>query len=157
MAKVKLSWQSLLNITELDFDPESLGPLTVSDNAQIVISLMTAATRHDRKLLRCDEHGALLTSNAWSLMSGVETDELNPVTTVEDSYVASVEHEGILVSSGSQLIKAVFNMSVGVPDLTTYIPANSYYWYPHPVYSVDVAVVPDPGGTASYVGITAYK
>ncbi len=156
MAKVNIKQSSLLNLTDLEFEPGPLKQLTISDELVQTLSWLTAATKHDRKLLRCDENGALIVTNAWALLDSVENDELYPQSGTEDSYVASVLHSGILVSTSGQLVKIVFNGSVGVAALTVYVPANSYYWYPHKVYSVDAATVPDPLGTASYVGITAY-
>ncbi|GAH68722.1 unnamed protein product, partial [marine sediment metagenome] len=38
-----------------------------------------------------------------------------------------------------------------------YIPPNWLYFYPHKIHKVIVATVPYTGGTASYVGITAFN
>jgi len=157
MPVTRLKWSSLLQLTEIEFKPEAPKVLTVSDELIQSLSWLTGATKHDRRLLRCDENGALLIADAWSLLNSVETDELYPQSAAEDTYVSSVAHKGILVSTGTQIVKVGFlPVSGGVVEWI-YISADTLYWYPHSVYSIVVHVVPDPDGTASYVGITAFN
>lgn len=157
MAAYKIKWSSLLHLTDLEFIPEAPKQLTISDELIQAISWLTAATKHDRKLLRCDENGALLIADAWSLLDSVETDELYPQSASEDTYTASAAHKGVLVSSSTQIIYVGFLQVSGGTVEWIYVSPNTLYWYPHSVYSIVVHVVPDPNGTASYVGITAYN
>jgi len=154
---IKLKWSSLLHLTELDFDPAPPRVLTISDELIQSLSWLTGATKHDRKLLRCDENGALLIAKAWSLLTSVETDELYPQSAAEDTYVSSVAHKGILVAASTQIVKVGFLPVLGGVVEWVYISPETLYWYPHSVYSIVVHVVPDPTGTASYVGITAFN
>lgn len=154
---IKLKWSQLLNLTELEFIPEPPKDLSVSDELLQSISWLTAATLHDRRLLRCTEDGALLVADPWSLLVEVETDELHPVSGNTDVYTAAVANKGVLVSTSTQLVKCTFTRVSGGDTEDIYIPADCLYWYPHKVYSIEIATVPDPAGTASYVGITAFN
>lgn len=157
MAAIKLNWSSLLQLTELDFVPEPPKVLKVSDELLQSLSWLTGATRHDRKLLRCNESGVLLVGDAWSLFGEVETDELYPESGSPDSFIATVENKGVLIASSDQLIRVTFIQVAGGDYERVYVSPNTLYWYPHKTYSVTVNTVPDPGGTASYVGVTAFN
>ncbi|GAI19746.1 unnamed protein product, partial [marine sediment metagenome] len=76
MNAIKIKWSSLLNLTELEFVPAPPKVLEVSAELVQAIAWLTAATGHDRKLLRCTENGALLVADPWSLLSVVETCEM---------------------------------------------------------------------------------
>lgn len=154
---IKLKWSALLHLAELEFEPEPPKVLSVSDELVQAISWLTGATRHDRRLLRCTEDGALLTADAWALMAVVETDELNPTSGSPDTFTATTPNKGVLIASSTQIIKVTVTRVSGGDSEVIYIPADWLYWYPHKVYTIVAAVVPDPGGTASYVGITAYN
>lgn len=157
MPAIQIRWSALFKLTELEFIPAPPTALKVSDEIIQTISWLTAATKHDRKLLRCNEQGALLIGNAWDNLNSVETDELNPTDGVPDTYTASAVHQGVLVSSSTQIILASFlPVSGGVVE-DIYISPNTDYFYPHSVYSIVATVVPASGGTASYVGITAFN
>lgn len=157
MAGVRLKWNSLLLMSELDFIPEAPKILNVSDELVQSLAWLTGATRHDRRLLRCDENGALLVADAWSLFSSVETDELYPASTSPDTYTATVINKGVLVATSDELIKAIFTRVNGGDTETIFISPSTLYWYPHTVYSIVIHTVPDPTGTASYIGITAFN
>jgi len=154
---IKLKWSTLLRLTELEFEPEPPKVLSVSDELIQAISWLTACTRHDRRLLRCTENGALLIADAWSLMSSVQTDELHPVSASPDTFTATTPNQGVLIATSTQIIKVTVTRVSGGGSEVIYIPPGWSYWYPHKVYTIVSAVVPDPGGTASYVGITAYN
>lgn len=153
----KIKWSSLLHLTELEFIPEAPKVLEISDELLQTISWLTGATGHDRRLLRCDENGALLVATPWSLLSVVETDELAAVSANPDTFTATKLNKGVLIATSTQIVKVSIKQTVGAAAEVIYMPPAWLYWYPHKVYSVEVAVVPDPGGTASYVGITAFN
>jgi hypothetical protein len=157
MPAIRLKWSSLLQLTELEFSPEPPTTLKVSDELLQAISWLTGATRHDRRLLRCDENGALLVADAWSLFNSVETDELHPSSGSTDTYTPTVEHKGILIATSTELVKASFRRLSGVALENIYIPAETFYWFDHSCYTVQISVVPDPAGTTSYVGVTAFN
>jgi len=157
MAAIKIKWSSLLNLTELDFVPEAPKILNVSDELLHTISWLTGATGHDRRLLRCTEQGALLVADACSLLSSVETDELHPSSGNPDTATASVVNKGVLIATSTEIVKASIVRSAGEDAEVVYLPPAWLYWTAHSVYSITVAVVPDPTGTASYVGITAFN
>lgn len=154
---IKLQWSTLLRLTELVFEPEPPKVISVSDELVQAISWLTAATRHDRRLLRCTEDGALLVADAWSLMAVVENDELTPASGVADTFTATVANKGVLITSSTQIIKVTVTKVSGGDSESLFIPPGWEYWYPHKVYTIVAAVVPDPGGTSSIVGITAYN
>lgn len=154
---IKLKWSTLLRLTELEFEPEPPKVLSVSDELVQAISWLTAATRHDRRLLRCTEDGALLTADPWALMGVVENDELNPASASPDTFTATVANKGVLITSSTQIIKVTVTKVSGGDSESLFIPPGWEYWYPHKVYTIVAATVPDPGGTASVVGITAYN
>jgi len=156
MSNHRIKWTDLLFLTELEFIGDVPKALTVSDELQQAISFLTGATNHDRKLLRCDENGALLVADAWSNLVAVENDQLYPQSNVPDSFVATVKNKGVLVASSTQIIYVSFVRVAGGAAEVIYIPPSYEYWYPHPTYSVTVSTVPATGGTASYVGITAF-
>lgn len=157
MAVVKIKWSQLLHLTDLEFIPEAPKVLSVSDELLQTISWLTGATGHDRRLLRCTEDGALLVADPWSLLSVVETDELYPQSGTPDTFTATVANKGVVIATGAQLVKfSIVRVSGGATEVI-YVAANWTYWYSHKVYSIIAATVPDPTGTASYVGITAYN
>ncbi|GAI57516.1 unnamed protein product, partial [marine sediment metagenome] len=126
-----------------------------SDELIQCLSWLTGATNHDRRLLRCDENGALLTNDGWSNLAVVQNAELYPEQNNPDGVVATVRNKGVLVASSTQIIKVSF---VRVKDKDAehfYVPPASYYWYPHSTYSVTATVVPADADNPSYVGITA--
>jgi len=157
MSEHRIKWNDLLFLSELEFIGDVPKALIVSDELQQVISFLTGATGHDRRLLRCDDNGALLVANAWSNLISVETDELYPDSELPDSFIATVENKGVLVASSTQLICASFVRVSGGSAEVIYIPPSYEYWYSHSIYSVTISVVPASGGTASYVGITAFN
>ncbi len=157
MAAIKLKWSSLLNLTELEFIPEPPKVLQVSDELLQTISWLTAATGHDRRILRCTETGALLVADGWSLLSAVETAELYPESGSAKNATAEKPNKGVLVATSTQLIKASFIRVKDEAAEDIYIPANWLYWYPHKLYNISVATVPAVGGTVSYVGITTFN
>lgn len=157
MSTTKLKWSSLLNLTELEFEPEPPKIINVSDELQQTISWLTAATGHDRRLLRCNENGALLIADAWSNLVEVETDELLADTSSSDTFTATVENKGVLIATSTVIIKATFKRLSDSADEIIYLPFGLYYWLGHPTYSVKVELVPADSGTGGYVGITAFN
>ena len=157
MATTRLKWSSLLRISDLDFIPEAPKVLSVSDELSQVLSWLTGATAEDRRLLRCTEQGALLVADAWSLLNEVETDELYPEDGSPDSFVASLENKGVLVATSTQLVKLTFVRISGGASEDVYVSPDFMYWFPHSVYSITATVVPESGGTASYIGITTFS
>ena len=157
MAAYKIKWSSLLHLTELEFIPEAPKQLTVSDELIQSLSWLTAATKHDRKLLRCDENGALLIADAWSLLNSVETDELYPQASTPDTYTAVKANKGVLITTSTQIIMVDFYQVIDTDYERVYLPANCLYWYPHKTAKVIIATVPYATGTESYVGVTAYN
>jgi len=141
---------------EIEFEPAPPRELILSDELTQSLAWLTAVTRHDRKLLRCDENGSLLVTDAWSGLNVCDQAELYPESGTTDTATATKLNAGALVSTSTQLVKCSFVRKSGGGSDVIYVPPNQYYWYPFPTYSVTVAVVPDPGGTASYVGVTCY-
>lgn len=155
MSPVQIKWSSLLKLTDLEFEPDAPKVLNLSDELLQSISWLTGATMHDRKLLRCDNNGVLLTGNAWSLLNTVETEELYPTDGTPDTVIATSLNKGVLVASSTQLVKISFVRKSGLDAEDYYVPPEWLFWWPNPTYSVTATVVPASGGTASYVGITA--
>lgn len=153
---VKITWSNLFHMPELDFEPGPPRELILSDELAQSLAWLTAATRHDRKLLRCDNNGSLLVTNAWAGLNVVGSYELYPQSGTTDSVTATKPNAGCLISTSDQLVKCSFVRKSGGASEDIFIPPNQYYWYPYKTYSVTVAVVPDPGGTASYVGCTSF-
>jgi hypothetical protein len=157
MGKFKIKWNDLLFLSEIEFEDKVPHSLLVSDELIQTISFLTGATRHDRKLLRCDDNGALLVASAWSNLVSVETDQLYPASETPDSFIATVPNKGVLVATSLQLVYVSFVRVAGGAAEVIYIPPAYEYWYPNSCYSVTVSTVPTAGGTASYVGITAFN
>lgn len=157
MSKIRLLWNSFMRLSELEFKPALPAEQEVSDEIALTISWLTGATNHDRKLIRCDENGAMLINNAWSLLSSVEVDELYPADGSPDTYVATVLNKGVLIATSTQIVKVGFIRVAGGSDENVYLPANCLYFFPNPTYSVTATVIPATGGTASYVGVTAFN
>jgi len=157
MATSKLRWSNLLNLTELHFLPEHPEVLNLSDEIAFSLSLLTAATRHDRKMLRCDDNGVLLVGDPWNGLNPVQADELYVNAGAADSYIASVEHKGVLIATTGYLTEVkVVRVSGGATE-TIIIAPDTMFWFPHKVYSIEVDDVPDGGALSFYVGITAYN
>ncbi len=154
---IKLKWSSLLQLTELDFIPEAPKVLNVSDELVQSLSWLTGATRHDRKLLRCDENGAILVSNAWNGLNVVQTVELHPDSGVPDTFTAMAVNKGILIATSTQIVMVDLYQTDDSDYERIYISPGTLYWYPHKTIEAIVATVPYTGGTASYVGITAFN
>lgn len=157
MAVIKIKWSSLLHLTELEFIPQAPSVLSVSDELTQAISWLTGATGHDRRLIRCNELGAILTGNSWDNLVSVETAELNPESASPKTYTATVVNKGVLIATSTQLVQVDFYRVDSVDYDRVYITSNWLYFYPHKIFKVIIAVVPDPGGTASYVGVTAFN
>lgn len=157
MAAKRLKWSSLLNLTELEFEPEAPKQLMVSDELSIAISWLTGATNHDRKLIRCDENGALLIADAWSLLTVVYNEELFPDTGTPHTSANLAENKGVLIATSTVIIKLGFQRVAAGPVESIYIPPNTLYWYPHSVFRVSATLVPIGSETGSYVGITTFK
>ncbi len=157
MSKIRLKWSSLLHMTDLEFEPDAPKVLEVSEELQQTISWLTGATGHDRRLLRCNELGAILTGNGWDNLVEVETDELNVVSASPDTFTASVENKGVLIATSDEPVKCSIRRLSGGDTEIIYLSPSAMYFFPHIVYDIICAVVPDPGGTSSYVGITAYN
>lgn len=157
MAKAKIRWSSLLNLSELEFIPEPLKELNLSDEMILSLSIMTAATGHDRKIVRCNELGAMLVGNAWDNLEAVESDQLYINGGTPDSFVQSVTNNGVLLATVDVIIKATFVRISSGSSEDIYLAANSLYFYPHSTYSVTVDAVPTAGSISSYVGLTAFK
>lgn len=153
MTATKIKWSSLLQYAELEFDPEPPTRIIVADEIVQSLSWLTAATRQDRRLLRCTPQGALLVADAWSGLNSVETDELYPQNGTPDSFTASEEHIACLIATSNQLVKIGFVRKEGGSAENYYVPPNSYFLFPYTVYSVTATVVPVSGGTASYVAV----
>jgi len=155
MSAYKLKWSSLLHLTELDFIPEAPKVLSVSDELIQSLSWLTGATKHDRKLIRCNELGAVLVGNAWDNLTSVETDELYPESGSAKTYTATLANKGVLIATSTQMVMVDFyQVGDSVYD-RFYLPSNCLYFYPYKTVKVIVSTVPFSGGTASYVGITA--
>ena len=145
-----------MNLSDIEFVPGPPTELRLSDQITQTIAWLTAATRHDRRLLRCNNQGALLVGNSWDILAVVETDELYPQSASPDSFTKSVDNIGVLVTTSDEMVKAVFVRVSGGDSETIYISREAMYWYGHETYSVTLSVVPDPNGIANYCGITAF-
>lgn len=154
MAVRKIKWNSLLRYSDLEFEPEPPTELEVSDELVQSLSWLTAATRQDRRLLRCTENGALLVADAWDGLNSVEVDALYPQNGTPDVFTSSTEHTAVLIATSNQLVKISVVRRSGETALHYYIPPNQYFFYPYSVYTITATVVPASGGTASYVGLT---
>lgn len=152
MAKVRDN--RVMNLDGVEIYPDAPHELNLSNEIIQTIAWLTAITNHDRRLLRCTENGALLTADPWTLLSVVDTNESYPDSGTVDVYATSADNKGVLIATSTQIIKVVIVRIASGATETFYIPPGSFFWYPYSVYSVTCAVVPDPGGTASYVGLT---
>lgn len=157
MAAKKIKWINLLHLTELEFDPEEPKQLSVSDELVMSISWLTGCTKHDRKLIRCDENGALLIADAWSLLTVSENDELYPLQDQSDTTPALAENKGVLVATSTVIVKLSFIRVQGGATESVYVPPETLYWYGKSVYTVTAFLVPADSETASYVGVTTFK
>ena len=154
---IKIKWSSLLRLTDLEFSPEAPKFLTITDELVQAISWLTAATRHDRKLLRCDENGALLISDAWNGFTSVEAVEREPEANQPAPYTITVEHKGILVGTSDLLVKLSFTRIGSSVAEHTFLPPASFYWFPYPCSSVIVTLVPADLADVCMVGLVAYN
>lgn len=154
---VKLKWSSLLNLTELDFVPSPPTELRVSDELIQVISWLTGTTGYDRRLLRCDAQGALLVAEPWSNLNVVETAALYPQANTPDTATCVCDNKGVLIASSKELVKITIVRVSGGATEDFYVATNSFFWFPHKVYSVTATVVPADTGTPSYVGLMGFN
>lgn len=157
MARTRLKWSSLLRLTELDFRPDFPTELSVLDEVMAVISWLTACTNQDRRLLRCTPQGALLTGNAWDLLTSVEVFEKYPDADDPQTATATKDNNGVLITTSAQIVKIGFKRLSTSDYEYIYLPPNTLYFFPYSVYSVYIYTVPEATGTASYVGLTFYK
>ncbi|GAG75031.1 unnamed protein product [marine sediment metagenome] len=157
MAVRKLKWSSLLHLTELEFEPESPKVLEITDELIQSLSWLTAATKHDRRLLRCDENGALLIADPWSLLNSVEAEDLYPASDSPKTFTATKPNKGILIATSTQIILVDFYQVGDTEYDRIFISPDTMYWYPHKTAKVIIATVPYTGGTTSSVGVTAFN
>jgi len=154
---VKITWSNLFNMPEIDFEPAPPRELILSDELSQSLAWLTAATKHDRRLLRCTESGALLVADAWSAMEFLATYRLDPADGVPSAWTCTAGNKGILIATSTQLVSVHFVKASGGSSDDIFIPPYQFYWYPYSTYSVTAYVVPASGGTASCVGVNAYK
>lgn len=156
MEAIKLNWSSLLKLTELEFVPDPPKVLMVSDELLQTISWLTAATGHDRRLLRCTEDGALLVANPWEVLTEIVTDELFVVRDTGDTFSTLLVNRGALIATSTGSVKLSIRQVTGGAIEVIYVPPAWLYWYPHKVYSIKAETVPDDTGEENYVGITVF-
>lgn len=157
MSPIRVTWSQLLNLTELGFDSGSMPDLSLSNEIGFSLSILTAATRRDRKLLRCDNNGVLLVGDPWTGLISVETDELYVNAGSADSFTASVANKGVLIATPGYLVKvSVVGVSGGDAEVINIAPYQNF-WFPGPVYSVEADDVPAGATDTFYVGITAFN
>jgi len=154
---VKITWSNLFNMSELDFEPAPPRELILSDELNQTLAWLTGATKHDRRLLRCNDDGSLLVTDAWSVMNCAESYRLDPAPNVPSAYTWTVTNKGVLVSTSTQLMCMHFVRKSGGDSEDIFIPPYQYYWYPHSTYSVTAYVVPAATGTAACVGVIAFN
>ena len=157
MAAYKIKWSNLLFLTELDFIPERPAQLTITDEIIQSISWLTGATRHDRKLLRCDDNGVLLVGNPWSDLIEVESAELYPQDGVPAVASCTVCNKGLLIATSTQPVKMTFVRSGGTGEEDVYLPPGWLYWFAHPCCNVTATYLASPTATVSHVGVTAFN
>ncbi|GAI47952.1 unnamed protein product, partial [marine sediment metagenome] len=73
------------------------------------------------------------------------------------SASTELAHKGVLLATGSQLVKVEFYQVAGIVADTIYIPAETLYWYPHSIDSITISTVPMPNGKDSYVGVMTFN
>ena len=157
MSARKLKWSSLLHLTELEFIPDSPRMLDVSDELVQCLSWLTGATNHDRRLIRCNEVGSILVGNAWDNLVEVETYQLYPESASPKTFTAGVLNKGVLIATSTELVMIYFYRIDSADYEKVFLPPNWLYFYPYKVFKVIAATVPATGGTASYVGLTAFN
>ena len=157
MATFALKWSSLFNMPEIEFEGAFPSKITVEEDIQITLAWLTAADRTERKLVRCDSLGGLLFSDAWNGFNPVETGEITVSNSTEDVITFTVANQGVLVSTGANLLQLFFKRVASGDDEEVYIPGLSTFWFPHPVYSVRARCVPYVSGGYSVHGVTAYN
>lgn len=152
----KLQWSNLFRLTELTFIPDEPKQLTVNDEITMSISWLTAATKHDRKLLRCNEQGALLVAEPWSLLTSVELEALYPAPAASETFTVTKENNGVLIATSTQIVRVGFKRIIDGDYEYVYLPNGALYWFPNPVYQVFADTVPTGFGVASFVGVTTF-
>lgn len=158
MPVYKIKWSNLLNLSEIEFEPEVPKQLVITNEIAQSLSWLTGATRHDRKLLRCDNNGVLLVGDAWSNLTEVHSDAAYPETSSEDIITYTGENKGVLITTSTVIVKVTFKLYPTAEDVETiYLPPNWLYWFPYPVYTVTVYLVPPDSGTECYVGLTWFN
>lgn len=156
MAQLKLKWNTLFNMPELDFEGDFPATVTIPDNIQLTLAWLTGATRSQRKLIRCDENGALLFSQPWNGLITSNADILEVGNSSEDTATFTFPNNGVLVATGANLLQAFFKRANGADDEEVFIPSRSYYWFPGNVYSVRGRCVPYTTGGDAVHGATAF-
>lgn len=157
MPPVRLTWTNLFNMPEIDFEPAPPRELILSDELNQTLAWLTAATKHDRRLLRCDDNGSLIVIEPWHAMNFLASYRLDPAPNVPSAWYVTAGNKGILISSSTQLVRMYIVRKSGGDAEEVYVPPYQYYWYPHTVYSVAAYVVPADTGTAACVGVTAFN
>ena len=157
MANYKIKWSNLLYLTELDFIPDRPKQLTITDEIIQSISWLTGATRHDRKLLRCDDNGILLIGDPWSNLTEVETAALYPADGVPDVANLTAANKGVLIATSTQPVKITFQLTGNGLEEDVYLPPNWLYWYGHYTGTITATYVTAPTGATSFVGVTAFN
>lgn len=157
MSPVRIKWTSLLKMTDLDMEGDFPRDLMLEDTMQLSLAWLTAINRTERKLLRCDGNGALLLSDPWNGFISVEEAINEVANSTEDTVTWTTANQGILISTGVNLVHTFFKRVNGGDDEAVYIPADSFYWFPHSCYSVRMRCVPYPTGGAAVHGLTAFN
>jgi len=157
MAAYKIKWSNLLYLAELEFIPERPAQLIITDEIIQSISWLTAASKHDRKLLRCDDNGVLLVGNAWDNLSSVESAELTVINGTPGTITCTVPNKGVLISTSTQPVKITYRRFGTVVDEDVYLPPGWLYWIAGHVCTVTATYISAPGSDTSIVGVTAFN
>lgn len=154
---VKITWSNLFNMPEIDFEPAPPRELILSDELNQTLAWLTAATKHDRRLLRCDDNGSLIVIEPWHAMNFLASIRLDPAPNVPDAWYPTAGNKGILIATSTQMSRMHLVRKSGGGAEDIFIPPYQFYWYPHSTYSAAAYVVPDATGTAACVGVMAFN
>lgn len=157
MSPVKIKWGSLMNIPDLDMEGDGPRDLVLEDKIQVSLAWLTALSRSERKLVRCDALGALLMSDPWNGLNPVDNGTNEVTANVEDTVIWTQENKGTLISTGQYLVQVFFRRVVGAADEIVYIPGSAMYWFPHSLYSIRMRTVPYATGGTAVHGLTAFN
>ena len=152
-----IKWSNLLSTEGIDYIPEPHGVLKVSDDISHSIAFMTAATRHDRKMIQCNEHGAMLVGNPWDNLTSVARAIIGISEGIAYEYDYVDDNVGTLFASSDLLLNICYKRTPASDIERMLLPANSMVFVPYTLVWSEFSLMLIDLGKSTACGLVVFN